>query len=57
MEISEKAINALTENGYNSVTDITLKTEEELSAIKGVGKKGVKEIKKVLEGLGLNFKI
>jgi len=28
-----------------------------LSAIKGVGKKGVKEIKKVLEGLGLNFKI
>ncbi|MDD4661998.1 MAG: DNA-directed RNA polymerase subunit alpha [Candidatus Pacebacteria bacterium] len=56
MDISEKAINALTENAYNLVEDLITKTEEELSAIKGVGKKGVKEIKKVLESLGLNFK-
>ncbi len=56
MDISEKAINALTENGFETVTDLTSKTEEELAAIKGVGKKGVKEINKVLEGLSLNLK-
>lgn len=57
MEISEKVMNALTGNDFDSVTDLTSKTEEELAAIKGVGKRGVKEIKKVLEGLNLNFKL
>ncbi|HOI60159.1 MAG TPA: DNA-directed RNA polymerase subunit alpha [Candidatus Pacearchaeota archaeon] len=56
MDISDKAINALTENDFETVTDLTSKTEEELVAIKGVGKKGVKEIKKVLESLNLNLK-
>lgn len=57
MEISEKVMNALTGNDFDSITDLTSKTEEELAAIKGVGKRGVKEIKKVLEGLNLNFKL
>ena len=57
MEISEKVMNVLTENDFDSITDLTSKTEEELAAIKGVGKRGVKEIKKVLEGLNLNFKL
>lgn len=56
MDISEKAINALTGNDFETVADLTSKTEEELVAIKGVGKKGVKEIKKVLESLNLNLK-
>jgi DNA-directed RNA polymerase subunit alpha len=56
MDISDKAINALTENDFKTVEDLTSKTEEELVAIKGVGKKGVKEIKKVLESLNLNLK-
>lgn len=57
MEISEKVMNALAGNDFDSITDLTSKTEEELAAIKGVGKRGVKEIKKVLEGLNLNFKL
>lgn len=56
IDVSEKVINALTENEFKVVNELIEKTEEEIAAIKGVGKKGIKEIKKVLEGLGLNFK-
>lgn len=56
MEISEKAINALMEKEFKTVNDLISKTEEEIASIKGVGKRGVKEIKKVFESLKLNFK-
>ncbi|MDD3032709.1 MAG: DNA-directed RNA polymerase subunit alpha [Candidatus Pacebacteria bacterium] len=56
IDVSEKVINALTENDFKAVNELIEKTEEEIAAIKGVGKKGIKEIKKVLESLGLNFK-
>ena len=56
IDVSEKVINALTENDFNDIKELVEKTEEEIAAIKGIGKKGIKEIKKVLEGLGLSFK-
>lgn len=56
IDVSEKVINALTENDFSTVNELVEKTEDEIAAIKGVGKKGIKEIKKVLESLGLNFK-
>ncbi len=57
MDFSEKVMNALVQNEFKKVTDLTSKTEEELTAIKGIGKRGVKEIKKVLESLNLSLKI
>lgn len=57
MDFSEKVMNTLVQNEFKKVTDLTSKTEEELTAIKGIGKRGVKEIKKVLESLNLSLKI
>ncbi|MFA7142097.1 MAG: DNA-directed RNA polymerase subunit alpha [Candidatus Paceibacterota bacterium] len=57
MDFSEKVMNALVQNEFKKVTDLTSKTEEELTAIKGIGKRGVKEIKKILESLNLSLKI
>jgi len=56
MDITEKVKNALLENGFKTVKDLSSKTEEEIVSIKGVTKKSVKEIKKVLESLDLSFK-
>lgn len=57
MDFSEKVMNTLVQNEFKKVTDLTSKTEEELTAIKGIGKRGVKEIKKILESLNLSLKI
>lgn len=56
IKISEKAINALVENGIETVEELIDNTEEALAAIKGIGKKGLKEINKVLDDLGLTLK-
>ena len=57
LELSEKVMNTLKENDFKVVSDLTSRTEEELAVIKGIGKRGAKEIKKVLESLKLNFKL
>ncbi|MDD4358890.1 MAG: DNA-directed RNA polymerase subunit alpha [Candidatus Pacebacteria bacterium] len=56
MDISDKVKNALLENGFKTAKDLSKKTEEEIVSIKGVTKKAVKEIKGILEDLGLSFK-
>jgi DNA-directed RNA polymerase subunit alpha len=56
LEISEKVMNSLTTNEIKKVSDLEKMTEEELLAIKGIGKKGLKEIKQVLEDLGTGIK-
>ena len=54
--LSEKTMNVLTENKIKTVADLTKNTEEKIESFKGIGKKGIKEINKLLEGLGLSFK-
>lgn len=56
LDISEKTLNLLEKNKISSVLKITEKTEEELMAIKGLGEKAVKEVKKALKKEGLELK-
>jgi len=56
LDISEKIMNSLTGNEIKKVADLENVTEEALLAIKGIGKKGLKEIKKALKDLGTSIK-
>ena len=52
MGLSSRVVNALTAAGLETVEVIRAKSEEELSELKGLGPKAVKDIKKALGGLG-----
>jgi DNA-directed RNA polymerase subunit alpha len=54
--LSAKTLNVLEKNGIETVAMLAEKTEEELSALEGMGAKGIKEIKKALGELGMNLK-
>lgn len=55
LKLSTRTINALLENNIKTVAGILRKKEEGLLALKGLGKKGVKEIKKALKKLDLEL--
>ena len=52
MGLSSRVVNALTAAGLETVEAIRAKSEEELSELKGLGPKAVKDVKKALGGLG-----
>ncbi|PIV45743.1 MAG: DNA-directed RNA polymerase subunit alpha [Candidatus Nealsonbacteria bacterium CG_4_9_14_3_um_filter_35_11] len=56
LELSSKILNILLKNKIEKVPEILDKSEEELLSLKGMGKKGVKELKKSLEKIGLTLK-
>ncbi len=56
MKLSSRTITALTEAGIKTAGGLAKKTEETLGEIKGMGEKGIKEIKKALKKLGLTLK-
>jgi len=56
LKLSHRTINALTEDGLKTVGGLIRKKEEDLMKIEGLGKKGIKEIRKALGQFGLTLK-
>ncbi len=56
LKLSSRTINALLQNNIKTVARILKKKEGTLSEMKGMGEKGVKEIKKALKKLNLELK-
>jgi len=56
LKLSARTISALTEAGIKTAGGLAKKSEEALGDVKGLGEKGVKEIKKALKKLGLALK-
>ena len=54
--LSNRTLNVLEENKVEKIKDITKLTEEELKDLKGMGYKGIKEIKKAIGEFGLTLK-
>ncbi len=57
LKISTRIANILKDNGIEKVDDITEKTEEDIISLKGMGKKGVEEIKKALKKEDIDLKV
>jgi DNA-directed RNA polymerase subunit alpha len=56
LKLSTRTANILLESGIKTVGGLIRKREEEVLNLKGMGDKGLKEIKKVLKGLRLSLK-
>lgn len=56
MKLSSRTITALNDAGIKTAGGLSRKTEGALGEIKGMGEKGIKEIKKALKKLGLSLK-
>jgi DNA-directed RNA polymerase subunit alpha len=54
--LSTRTLNALISAGIKTASGITKKKEDDILALEGLGEKGVQEIKKALEDIGLTFK-
>jgi DNA-directed RNA polymerase subunit alpha len=57
LKISIRTLNVLAENKIKSVSGITSKTEDQIAKLKGMGEKGIKEIRKALKKIDLDFKL
>jgi DNA-directed RNA polymerase subunit alpha len=56
LKLSERVINVLIENKIKTVAGLVKKNEDDVLAFKGMGEKGVQEIKKALKKLDLGLK-
>lgn len=56
LKMSIRTITSLVEDGIKTVGGLARKNEEDLAEVKGLGDKGIKEIKKALKKLGLALK-
>lgn len=56
LKLSPRVLNRLQKEGIKSLSQLLRKREEELEKIKGLGEKGIKEIKKRLKGKGFELK-
>ena len=56
LNLSSRTINALTEANIRTVGGIARKEEEDILNIKGLGQKGVQEIKRALGEFGITLK-
>jgi DNA-directed RNA polymerase subunit alpha len=56
LKLSARTITALQEAGIKSVGGLAKKKEEGLDELKGMGDKGIREVKKALKKLGLSLK-
>jgi DNA-directed RNA polymerase subunit alpha len=56
MGLSTRTENALVSASIKTVAGLIRKSEEDLLALDGLGEKGITEIKKALEGMGLSLK-
>lgn len=56
LDLPMRVVNSLTADGIKTVTELTQKTEKEVSKIKNLGAKSIKQIKEKLVEMNLNFK-
>lgn len=56
LELSVRAYNCLKRTGINTVAELVEKTETEMSKIRNLGKKSLKEVMDKVKDLGLSFK-
>ena len=56
LDLQVRAYNCLKKAGIFTVDELTQKTEEEMSRVRNMGKKSLKEVKDKLTELGLSFK-
>jgi DNA-directed RNA polymerase subunit alpha len=56
LKISSRTIKGLIEAGIKTIGGLTKKTEENLKEVKGLGDRGIGEIKKALKKMGLSLK-
>ncbi len=56
LELSVRSYNCLKRAGIQTVEELTQKTEEDMMKVRNLGKKSLKEVKEVLQKLGLGFK-
>jgi len=56
LKLSTRTVNALKENGVTTLTRLLKKKEEDLGKMKGLGEKGIEEIKRRLKRKGFGLK-
>lgn len=56
LDLTVRSYNCLKRAGITNVEELTQKTEEEMSRVRNLGKKSLKEVKEKLTQLGLSFK-
>ncbi len=56
LDLTVRSYNCLKRAGITNVEELTQKTEEEMSRVRNLGKKSLKEVKEKLQQLGLGFK-
>lgn len=56
LDLTVRSYNCLKRAGITTVDELTQKTEEEMSRVRNLGKKSLKEVKEKLQQLGLGFK-
>ncbi len=56
LDLTVRSYNCLKKAGISTVEELTQKTEEEMSRVRNLGKKSLKEVKEKLNELGLSFK-
>ena len=57
LDVSTRTSNSLSDSNIKTVAGILKKSEKDILELKGIGKKGLKEIKKALKKLGLELKV
>jgi DNA-directed RNA polymerase subunit alpha len=57
LKISSRTLKVLTDNKIKTVAGLTSKTEEQIANLKGMGDKGMKEVRKALKKMDLDFKL
>ena len=55
LELTVRSLNALTQAGIDTVSDLVSMTEGELNSVKNLGKKSLSEIKDKIRELGLSL--
>ena len=56
LDLTVRSYNCLKRAGISTVEELTQKTEDEMSRVRNLGKKSLKEVKEKLLALGLSFK-
>ena len=56
LDLTVRSYNCLKRAGISTVDELTQKTEEEMSRVRNLGKKSLKEVKEKLQALNLSFK-
>ena len=56
LDLTVRSYNCLKRAGISTVDELTQKTEEEMSRVRNLGKKSLKEVKEKLQAMNLSFK-